>query len=49
MKKLGGLYISFDAKKQKSRSSAIKQLKGKEEDQVMCLQLCSYSNAKMLI
>nr|XP_009939457.1 PREDICTED: deoxynucleotidyltransferase terminal-interacting protein 2 [Opisthocomus hoazin] len=35
MKKLGGLYISFDAKKQKSRSSAIKQLKGKEEDQLL--------------
>ncbi|NXO00742.1 TDIF2 protein, partial [Rhinopomastus cyanomelas] len=31
MKKLGGLYISFDAKKQKAASSVIKQLKEKKD------------------
>ncbi|KFV19619.1 Deoxynucleotidyltransferase terminal-interacting protein 2, partial [Tauraco erythrolophus] len=35
IKKLGGLYISFDAKKQKPRSSVIKQLKKKKEDQLL--------------
>ncbi|NXQ94933.1 TDIF2 protein, partial [Sagittarius serpentarius] len=35
IKKLGGLYISFDAKKQKSRSSVIKQLKEKKKDQLL--------------
>lgn len=39
IKKLGGLYISFDAESQKSKSSVIKQLKEKKKDQVMCLQL----------
>lgn len=42
IKKLGGLYISFDAKNQKPRSSAIEPLKEKKKDQVMCLQLFSY-------
>ncbi|NXC15773.1 TDIF2 protein, partial [Corythaeola cristata] len=35
IKKLGGLYISFDAKKQKPKSSVIKQLKEKKEDQLL--------------
>ncbi|NXK87910.1 TDIF2 protein, partial [Formicarius rufipectus] len=35
IKKLGGLYISFDAKKQKSRGSVIQQLKGKKKDQLL--------------
>ncbi|XP_074895077.1 deoxynucleotidyltransferase terminal-interacting protein 2 isoform X2 [Buteo buteo] len=35
IKKLGGLYISFDAKKQKPRSSVIKQLKEKKKDQLL--------------
>ncbi|NWI97559.1 TDIF2 protein, partial [Pitta sordida] len=35
IKKLGGLYISFDAKKQKSRSTVIEQLKGKKKDQLL--------------
>ncbi|NXG48537.1 TDIF2 protein, partial [Psilopogon haemacephalus] len=35
IKKLGGLYISFDAKTQKSRSSVIKQLKEKKKDQLL--------------
>ncbi|NXS41307.1 TDIF2 protein, partial [Balaeniceps rex] len=35
LKKLGGLYISFDAKKQKPRSSVIKQLKEKKKDQLL--------------
>ncbi|KFW09477.1 Deoxynucleotidyltransferase terminal-interacting protein 2, partial [Eurypyga helias] len=35
IKKLGGLYISFDAKKQKPRSSVIKQLKKKKKDQLL--------------
>ncbi|NXL43663.1 TDIF2 protein, partial [Podilymbus podiceps] len=35
IKKLGGLYISFDAKKQKPISSVIKQLKGKKKDQLL--------------
>ncbi|NXF72812.1 TDIF2 protein, partial [Sclerurus mexicanus] len=35
IKKLGGLYISFDAKKQKPRSSVIEQLKGKKKDQLL--------------
>ncbi|NXI57005.1 TDIF2 protein, partial [Chloroceryle aenea] len=35
IKKLGGLYISFDAKKQKPGSSAIKQLKEKKKDQLL--------------
>ncbi|KFU96442.1 Deoxynucleotidyltransferase terminal-interacting protein 2, partial [Chaetura pelagica] len=35
IKKLGGLYISFDAKKQKPRSSIMKQLKEKKEDQLL--------------
>ncbi|KAM6263093.1 deoxynucleotidyltransferase terminal-interacting protein 2 isoform 2-T2 [Spheniscus humboldti] len=35
IKKLGGLYISFDAKKQKPRSSVIKQLKEKTKDQLL--------------
>ncbi|NXQ82540.1 TDIF2 protein, partial [Nyctibius grandis] len=35
IKKLGGLYISFDAKKQKPRSSVIKQLKEEKEDQLL--------------
>ncbi|XP_051481212.1 deoxynucleotidyltransferase terminal-interacting protein 2 isoform X2 [Apus apus] len=38
IKKLGGLYISFDAKKQKPRSSIMKQVKEKKEDQL--LQKC---------
>ncbi|NXF45425.1 TDIF2 protein, partial [Oceanites oceanicus] len=35
IKKLGGLYISFDAKKQKPRSTVIKQLKEKKKDQFL--------------
>ncbi|NXA25086.1 TDIF2 protein, partial [Ibidorhyncha struthersii] len=35
IKKLGGLYISFDAKKQKPTSSVIKQLKEKKKDQLL--------------
>ncbi|NXG24119.1 TDIF2 protein, partial [Grallaria varia] len=35
IKKFGGLYISFDAKKQKPRSTVIEQLKGKKEDQLL--------------
>ncbi|NXF94027.1 TDIF2 protein, partial [Eubucco bourcierii] len=35
IKKLGGLYISFDAKTQKPRSSLIKQLKEKKKDQLL--------------
>ncbi|NWX24318.1 TDIF2 protein, partial [Aegotheles bennettii] len=35
IKKLGGLYISFDAKNQKPRSSVIKQLKERKEDQLL--------------
>ncbi|KFV49139.1 Deoxynucleotidyltransferase terminal-interacting protein 2, partial [Gavia stellata] len=35
IKKLGGLYISFDAKNQKPRSSVIKQLKEKKKDQLL--------------
>ncbi|NXX56190.1 TDIF2 protein, partial [Scopus umbretta] len=35
IKKLGGLYISFDAKKQKPRSSVIKELKEKKKDQLL--------------
>ncbi|NXV13761.1 TDIF2 protein, partial [Cepphus grylle] len=35
VKKLGGLYISFDAKKQKPRSSVIEQLKEKKKDQLL--------------
>ncbi|NXX41170.1 TDIF2 protein, partial [Tricholaema leucomelas] len=35
MKKLGGLYISFDAKNQKPKSSVIKQLKEKKKDQLL--------------
>ncbi|NWR73722.1 TDIF2 protein, partial [Centropus unirufus] len=35
IKKLGGLYISFDAKKQKPTSSVIKQLKDKKKDQLL--------------
>ncbi|NXX12574.1 TDIF2 protein, partial [Podargus strigoides] len=35
IKKLGGLYISFDAKKQKPRSSVIKQPKEKKKDQLL--------------
>ncbi|XP_075566211.1 deoxynucleotidyltransferase terminal-interacting protein 2 isoform X1 [Pelecanus crispus] len=35
IKKLGGLYISFDAKKQKPKSSVIKQLKEKKKDQLL--------------
>ncbi|KFO78105.1 Deoxynucleotidyltransferase terminal-interacting protein 2, partial [Cuculus canorus] len=35
IKKLGGLYISFDAKKQKPRPSVIKQLKEKKKDQLL--------------
>ncbi|XP_069645375.1 deoxynucleotidyltransferase terminal-interacting protein 2 isoform X2 [Haliaeetus albicilla] len=35
IKKLGGLYISFDAKKQKPRSNVIKQLKEKKKDQLL--------------
>ncbi|NXM60325.1 TDIF2 protein, partial [Illadopsis cleaveri] len=35
IKKLGGLYISFDAKNQKSRSSVIEPLKEKKKDQLL--------------
>ncbi|NWW89008.1 TDIF2 protein, partial [Rhynochetos jubatus] len=35
VKKLGGLYISFDAKNQKPTSSAIKQPKEKKKDQLL--------------
>ncbi|NXM77830.1 TDIF2 protein, partial [Serilophus lunatus] len=35
IKKLGGLYISFDAKKQKPRSTLIEQLKEKKKDQLL--------------
>ncbi|NXT78976.1 TDIF2 protein, partial [Zapornia atra] len=35
MKKLGGLYITFDAKNQKSRPNLIKQLKEKKKDQLL--------------
>ncbi|NXP19646.1 TDIF2 protein, partial [Scytalopus superciliaris] len=35
IKKLGGLYISFDAKKQKPKSSVTEQLKGKKKDQLL--------------
>ncbi|NXN24159.1 TDIF2 protein, partial [Nycticryphes semicollaris] len=35
IKKLGGLYISFDAKKQRPRLSATKQLKEKKKDQLL--------------
>ncbi|NXD06852.1 TDIF2 protein, partial [Nothocercus nigrocapillus] len=35
IKKLGGLYISFDAKKQKSSSNIIKQLKEKKKDELL--------------
>ncbi|NXK21637.1 TDIF2 protein, partial [Arenaria interpres] len=35
IKKLGGLYISFDAKKQDPRLGAIKQLKEKKKDQLL--------------
>ncbi|KFQ17583.1 Deoxynucleotidyltransferase terminal-interacting protein 2, partial [Merops nubicus] len=35
IKKLGGLYISFDAKKQKPSSSVIKQLKEKKKDPLL--------------
>ncbi|NXV99777.1 TDIF2 protein, partial [Fregetta grallaria] len=35
IKKLGGLYISFDAKNQKPRSTVIKQLKEKKKDQFL--------------
>ncbi|NXR14005.1 TDIF2 protein, partial [Semnornis frantzii] len=35
IKKLGGLYISFDAKTQKPRSSVITQLKEKKKDQLL--------------
>ncbi|KFO90752.1 Deoxynucleotidyltransferase terminal-interacting protein 2, partial [Buceros rhinoceros silvestris] len=35
IKKLGGLYISFDAKDQKPRSSVIKQQKEKKKDQLL--------------
>ncbi|NXK04719.1 TDIF2 protein, partial [Herpetotheres cachinnans] len=35
IKKLGGLYISFDAKNQKPKSSVIKQLKEKKKDQLL--------------
>ncbi|XP_053841378.1 deoxynucleotidyltransferase terminal-interacting protein 2 isoform X2 [Vidua macroura] len=35
IKKLGGLYISFDAKNQKPRSSVIEPLKKKKEDQLL--------------
>ncbi|NXC50974.1 TDIF2 protein, partial [Penelope pileata] len=35
VKKLGGLYISFDGKKQKPSSSVIKQLKEKKKDQLL--------------
>ncbi|NXY60492.1 TDIF2 protein, partial [Callaeas wilsoni] len=35
IKKLGGLYISFDAKNQKPRSSVIESLKEKKKDQLL--------------
>ncbi|KAJ7395297.1 deoxynucleotidyltransferase terminal interacting protein 2 [Pitangus sulphuratus] len=35
IKKLGGLYISFDAKKQKTRLSVIENLKEKKKDQLL--------------
>ncbi|NXO20250.1 TDIF2 protein, partial [Cisticola juncidis] len=35
IKKLGGLYISFDAKNQKARSSVIEPLKQKKKDQLL--------------
>ncbi|NXK31989.1 TDIF2 protein, partial [Piprites chloris] len=35
IKKLGGLYISFDAKKQKPKSSVIENLKEKKKDQLL--------------
>ncbi|XP_061235148.1 deoxynucleotidyltransferase terminal-interacting protein 2 [Neopsephotus bourkii] len=35
IKKLGGLYISFDAENQKSKLGAIKQLKEKQKDQLL--------------
>ncbi|NWH78502.1 TDIF2 protein, partial [Piaya cayana] len=35
IKKLGGLYISFDTKNQKPRPSVIKQLKEKKKDQLL--------------
>ncbi|NXR53335.1 TDIF2 protein, partial [Hippolais icterina] len=35
IKKLGGLYISFDAKSQKPRSSVIEPLKDKKKDQLL--------------
>ncbi|NXD70957.1 TDIF2 protein, partial [Eolophus roseicapillus] len=35
IKKLGGLYISFDAESQKSKLSVIKQLKEKKKDQLL--------------
>ncbi|NXW57025.1 TDIF2 protein, partial [Eurystomus gularis] len=35
IKKLGGLYISFDAKGQKSKSSVVKELKEKKKDQLL--------------
>ncbi|NXA12999.1 TDIF2 protein, partial [Sapayoa aenigma] len=35
IKKLGGLYISFDAKKQKPGSTVIEQLKEKKKDQLL--------------
>ncbi|XP_050816955.1 deoxynucleotidyltransferase terminal-interacting protein 2 [Gopherus flavomarginatus] len=35
IKRLGGLYISFDAGKQKAGSSAIKQLKGEKKDELL--------------
>ncbi|KFP70841.1 Deoxynucleotidyltransferase terminal-interacting protein 2, partial [Acanthisitta chloris] len=35
IKKLGGLYISFDAKKQKPKSSVTEQLKEKKKDQFL--------------
>ncbi|XP_064371970.1 deoxynucleotidyltransferase terminal-interacting protein 2 isoform X2 [Dromaius novaehollandiae] len=35
IKKLGGLYISFDAKKQKPGSNVIKQLKEKKKDELL--------------
>ncbi|NXU11353.1 TDIF2 protein, partial [Pardalotus punctatus] len=38
IKKLGGLYISFDAKNQKPRSSVIEQLKGKKKKKDQLLQ-----------
>ncbi|NXA34014.1 TDIF2 protein, partial [Eudromia elegans] len=35
IKKLGGLYISFDARRQKSGSNVIKQLKEKKKDELL--------------